>query len=158
MLRAEKTRRNVVMTWTGSTHSGHRDVAAGRCLLLPGHVRIPVTNQTVILHTVVLMANQPVCVHFAFTLATEEKNIYINEKLKNLNPLNNKTPNTTTCKSIESFSFTCRHLGISKSSVPLKAASWQNKTQNVILMNRTWTEWEHTVHIVIWVNCSDLTL
>lgn len=57
----------------GSTHSGHRDLAAGRHLLLAGHVRVPVANQTVILHTVVLMANQPVRVHFAFTLATEER-------------------------------------------------------------------------------------
>lgn len=57
--------------WTSSTHIAHRDFTAHRCLLLSGHIGIPVANQTVILHTVVLMANQPVCVHFAFTLVGE---------------------------------------------------------------------------------------
>lgn len=57
--------------WTSSTHIAHRDFTAHCCLLLSGHIGIPVANQTVILHTVVLMANQPVCVHFAFSLVGE---------------------------------------------------------------------------------------
>lgn len=54
------------------THVVHRDVAAGQDLLLSGLVGVPVANQAVVLHTVVLMAHQPVCVHFAFTLTGEQ--------------------------------------------------------------------------------------
>lgn len=56
-----------------AAHRAHRDLAACRCLLLPpSHVGVPVANQAVVLHAVVLMANQPVRVHFAFALVRKE--------------------------------------------------------------------------------------
>ena len=50
------------------TYISHRALASNKSLFLPGHVGIPVAHQAVILDTVVLMPNQPVRVHFAFTL------------------------------------------------------------------------------------------
>lgn len=54
-----------------NTHVPYRGLTASHRLLLSGHVGIPVANQTVILHAVALMANKPICIHFAFALTGE---------------------------------------------------------------------------------------
>lgn len=55
-------------TRTSWTHVAHGNLTSCYHLLLPGLAGVPVADQTVVLHAVVLVADQPVRVHFAFTL------------------------------------------------------------------------------------------
>jgi hypothetical protein len=50
------------------THIGHRAPAVSDWFLLAGQVGVPVADQAVVLHAVVLVTHQPVGVHLTFPL------------------------------------------------------------------------------------------
>ena len=50
------------------THVSHRAPAVGHRFLFAGQVGVPVADQAVVLHAVVLVTDQPVGVHLPFPL------------------------------------------------------------------------------------------